>query len=68
MSAKFVTTQARKRLWQMAWAEKERTKPHRLKTLILAIQPNLPTQIIESQLEAPKEENMAEECLWGMDK
>ncbi|GKC81875.1 putative reverse transcriptase domain-containing protein [Tanacetum coccineum] len=51
-----------------ALSRKERIKPLRVRALILTIHPKLPSQILEAQNEALKEENVKAENLRGMDK
>ncbi|GJW96548.1 putative reverse transcriptase domain-containing protein [Tanacetum coccineum] len=50
----------------LSW--KERIKPLRVRALIMTLQPKLPSQILEAQTEAIKEENIKTENLRGMDK
>ncbi|GKB99151.1 putative reverse transcriptase domain-containing protein [Tanacetum coccineum] len=45
-----------------------RKEPLRIRSLIMTIHPKLPTQILEAQTEAIKEENIKAENLRGMDK
>ncbi|GJS33245.1 putative reverse transcriptase domain-containing protein [Tanacetum coccineum] len=45
-----------------------RKEPLRIRSLIMTIHPKLPTQILESQTKAIKEENIKAENLRGMDK
>ncbi|GJX33904.1 putative reverse transcriptase domain-containing protein, partial [Tanacetum coccineum] len=45
-----------------------RKEPLRIRSLIMTIYPKLPTQILEAQTEAIKEENIKSENLRGMDK
>nr|GEY70048.1 putative reverse transcriptase domain-containing protein [Tanacetum cinerariifolium] len=45
-----------------------RVKPLRVKSLIMTIHLNLPSQILEAQTEALKEENVQAEILQGMEK
>ncbi|GJV84877.1 putative reverse transcriptase domain-containing protein [Tanacetum coccineum] len=45
-----------------------RIKPLRVRALILTVHPKLPSQILEAQNEALKEENVKNENLRGMDK
>ncbi|GJZ83719.1 reverse transcriptase domain-containing protein [Tanacetum coccineum] len=47
---------------------KERIKPFRVRSLVMTIHPNLPSQILEAQTEVIKEENLKAENLRGMDK
>ncbi|GKB13728.1 putative reverse transcriptase domain-containing protein [Tanacetum coccineum] len=47
---------------------KERIKPLRVRSLVMTIHPNLPSQIIKAQTEALKKENIKAENLRGMDK
>ncbi|GJU81326.1 putative reverse transcriptase domain-containing protein [Tanacetum coccineum] len=47
---------------------KERIKPLRVRALVMTIHTNLPTQILNAQAEAMKQENVKEENLRGMDK
>ncbi|GKD11622.1 hypothetical protein Tco_1196029 [Tanacetum coccineum] len=49
-------------------SQKERIKPLRVRSLVMTIHPNLPSQIIKAQTEALKEENIKAENLRGMDK
>ncbi|GJU47471.1 reverse transcriptase domain-containing protein [Tanacetum coccineum] len=49
-------------------SRKKRTKPLRVRALILTVHPKLPSQILEAQNEALKEENVKNENLRGMDK
>ncbi|GJX06119.1 putative reverse transcriptase domain-containing protein [Tanacetum coccineum] len=49
-------------------SRKERIKPLRVRSLVMTIHPNLPSQILEAQNEAIKEENIKAENLLGMDK
>ncbi|GJU48206.1 putative reverse transcriptase domain-containing protein [Tanacetum coccineum] len=51
-----------------ALSQKERIKPLRIRSLIMTLHPKLPTQILEAQTEAIKEENIKAENLRGMDK
>ncbi|GJT75623.1 putative reverse transcriptase domain-containing protein [Tanacetum coccineum] len=51
-----------------ALSRKIRTKPLRVKSLIMTIHPNLPSQILNAQKETLKEENIRAENLRGMDK
>ncbi|GJU14593.1 putative reverse transcriptase domain-containing protein [Tanacetum coccineum] len=51
-----------------ALSRKERIKPLRVRSLVMTIHPKLPTQILEAQTEAIKEENIKDENLRGMDK
>ncbi|GKA46300.1 putative reverse transcriptase domain-containing protein [Tanacetum coccineum] len=50
----------------LSW--KERIKPLRVRSLIMTLYPKLPTQILEAQTKAIKEENIKAENLRGMDK
>ncbi|GJS87636.1 putative reverse transcriptase domain-containing protein [Tanacetum coccineum] len=50
----------------LSW--KERIKPLRVRELVMTLHPNLPSQILEAQTEAIKEENIKAENLRGMDK
>ncbi|GKD03887.1 putative reverse transcriptase domain-containing protein [Tanacetum coccineum] len=50
----------------LSW--KEQIKPLRVKSLVMTIHPNLPSQILKAQIEALKEENIKAENLRGMDK
>ncbi|GJX59142.1 putative reverse transcriptase domain-containing protein [Tanacetum coccineum] len=49
-------------------SRKERIKPLRVRSLIMTLHPKLPTQILEAQTEAIKEENIRAANLRGMDK
>ncbi|GJT69336.1 putative nucleotidyltransferase, ribonuclease H [Tanacetum coccineum] len=51
-----------------ALSRKERIKPLRIRSLIMTVHPKLPSQILEPQIEALKEENIKAENLRGMDK
>ncbi|GJR49311.1 putative nucleotidyltransferase, ribonuclease H [Tanacetum coccineum] len=51
-----------------ALSRKERIKPLQIRSLIMTLHPKLPTQILEAQTEAIKEENIKAENLRGMDK
>nr|GEV95331.1 putative reverse transcriptase domain-containing protein [Tanacetum cinerariifolium] len=51
-----------------ALSRKERIKPLRFRSLVMTIHPKLPSQILESQNEALKEEYIKAENLRGMDK
>ncbi|GKC85620.1 putative reverse transcriptase domain-containing protein [Tanacetum coccineum] len=51
-----------------ALCRKERIKPLRVRSLVMTIHPNLPSQILKAQTEALKEENIKAENLRGMDK
>ncbi|GJY28111.1 putative reverse transcriptase domain-containing protein [Tanacetum coccineum] len=51
-----------------ALSRKERIKPLRVRALVMTLHPKLPSQILEAQTEAIKEENIEAENLQGMDK
>ncbi|GKB51713.1 putative nucleotidyltransferase, ribonuclease H [Tanacetum coccineum] len=51
-----------------ALSRKERIKPLRVRLLVMTIHPKLPSQILEAQTEAIKEENIKAKNLRGMDK
>ncbi|GJZ41342.1 putative reverse transcriptase domain-containing protein [Tanacetum coccineum] len=51
-----------------ALSRKERIKPLRVRALVMTHHPKLPSQILEAQTEAIKEENMEAENLQGLDK
>ncbi|GJW22305.1 putative reverse transcriptase domain-containing protein [Tanacetum coccineum] len=51
-----------------ALSRKERIKPLRVRSLVMTIHSKLPSQILEAQTEALKEENIKAENLQGMDK
>ncbi|GKB49161.1 reverse transcriptase domain-containing protein [Tanacetum coccineum] len=51
-----------------ALSQKERIKPHRVRALVMTLHLKLPSQILEAQTEAIKEENIKAENLRGMDK
>ncbi|GJV44791.1 putative reverse transcriptase domain-containing protein [Tanacetum coccineum] len=51
-----------------ALSQKERSKPLRVRALMMTIDLNLPSQILNAQAEAIKEENLKEENLHGMNK
>nr|GEY98316.1 putative reverse transcriptase domain-containing protein [Tanacetum cinerariifolium] len=50
-----------------ALSRKERIKPLQFRSLVMTIHPKLPSQILEAQTEAIKEENIKGENLRGMD-
>ncbi|GJY60124.1 putative reverse transcriptase domain-containing protein [Tanacetum coccineum] len=52
----------------VALSRKERIKPLRVRSLVMTIHSKLPSQILEAQNEALKEENIKAENLRGMDK
>nr|GEV76624.1 reverse transcriptase domain-containing protein [Tanacetum cinerariifolium] len=49
-------------------SQKERIKPLRVRSLVMTLHPKLPSQILEAQTEAIKEENIEAENLREMDK
>nr|GEV83478.1 putative reverse transcriptase domain-containing protein [Tanacetum cinerariifolium] len=51
-----------------ALSQKERIKPLRVRSLVMTLHPKLPSQNLEAQTEAIKEENIKAENLQGMDK
>ncbi|GJV19954.1 putative reverse transcriptase domain-containing protein [Tanacetum coccineum] len=51
-----------------ALSQKERIKPLRVRSLVMTIHPNLPSQILKAQTKALKEENIKTKNLRGMDK
>ncbi|GJW20192.1 putative reverse transcriptase domain-containing protein [Tanacetum coccineum] len=51
-----------------ALTRKEQIKPLRVRALVMTLHPKLPSQILEAQTEAIKEENIKAENLRGMDK
>ncbi|GJY57532.1 reverse transcriptase domain-containing protein [Tanacetum coccineum] len=51
-----------------ALSRKERIKPLRVRSLVMTLHPRLPSQILQAQNEALKEENIKAENLRGMDK
>ncbi|GJZ06500.1 putative reverse transcriptase domain-containing protein [Tanacetum coccineum] len=51
-----------------ALSRKKQIKPLRVRALILTVHPKLPSQILEAQNEALKEENVKNKNLRGMDK
>ncbi|GKF00688.1 putative reverse transcriptase domain-containing protein, partial [Tanacetum coccineum] len=51
-----------------ALSRKERIKPLRVRALVMTLHPKLPSQILEAQTEAIKEENIKAGNLQGMDK
>ncbi|GJW66729.1 hypothetical protein Tco_0121153 [Tanacetum coccineum] len=51
-----------------ALSQKEQIKPLRVRALVMTLHPKLPSQILEAQTEAIKEENIEAENLQGMDK
>ncbi|GKC53977.1 putative reverse transcriptase domain-containing protein [Tanacetum coccineum] len=51
-----------------ALSQKERIKPLRVRALIMTLYPKLPSQILEAQTKAIKEENIKVENLRGMNK
>ncbi|GJY28612.1 retrovirus-related pol polyprotein from transposon TNT 1-94 [Tanacetum coccineum] len=65
---RFVITLERQNVVADALSRKERIKPLRVRSLVMTIHPNLPSQILKAQTEALKEENIKAENLRGMDK
>ncbi|GJX59942.1 putative reverse transcriptase domain-containing protein [Tanacetum coccineum] len=51
-----------------ALSRKERIKPLRVRALVMTLHPKLPSQILEAQTEAIKEENIEAENLRGIEK
>ncbi|GKC72906.1 putative reverse transcriptase domain-containing protein, partial [Tanacetum coccineum] len=51
-----------------ASSRKEQIKPLRVRSLVMTIHPNLPSQILKAQTEALKKKNIKAENLRGMDK
>ncbi|GKD91988.1 putative reverse transcriptase domain-containing protein [Tanacetum coccineum] len=51
-----------------ALSQKERIKPLRVRALVMTLHPKLPSQILEVQTKAIKEENIKAENLRGIDK
>ncbi|GKC11081.1 putative reverse transcriptase domain-containing protein [Tanacetum coccineum] len=51
-----------------ALSPKEQIKPLRVRSLVMTLHPKLPSQILEAQTEAIKEENIEAKNLQGMDK
>ncbi|GJZ26638.1 putative reverse transcriptase domain-containing protein [Tanacetum coccineum] len=51
-----------------ALIRKEQIKPLRVRVLVMTLHPKLPSQILEAQTEAIKEENIKADNLRGMDK
>ncbi|GJU15853.1 putative reverse transcriptase domain-containing protein [Tanacetum coccineum] len=51
-----------------ALSQKERIKPLRVRSLVMTIHPNLPSQILKAQTKALKEESIKAENLRGIDK
>ncbi|GJW12283.1 putative reverse transcriptase domain-containing protein [Tanacetum coccineum] len=51
-----------------ALSRKERIKPLRVRALVMTLHPKLPSQILEAQTKAIKEENIEDENLRGMEK
>ncbi|GJW56627.1 putative reverse transcriptase domain-containing protein, partial [Tanacetum coccineum] len=51
-----------------ALSQKEQIKPLRVRALVMTLHPKLPSQILEAQTEAIKEDNIKAENLRGMDK
>ncbi|GJR19242.1 hypothetical protein Tco_0967769 [Tanacetum coccineum] len=51
-----------------ALSRKKRIKPLRVRSLVMTIHPELPSQILQTQTEALKEENIKAKNLRGMDK
>ncbi|GJW51632.1 putative reverse transcriptase domain-containing protein [Tanacetum coccineum] len=51
-----------------ALSQKEQIKPLRVRALVMTLHPKLPSQILEAQIEAIKEENIEAENLRGMSK
>ncbi|GJR65284.1 putative reverse transcriptase domain-containing protein [Tanacetum coccineum] len=57
-----------RRFIEDALSRKERMKPLRVRALVMTLHPKLPSQILEAQTKAIKEENIKAENLRGMDK
>ncbi|GJS15419.1 putative reverse transcriptase domain-containing protein [Tanacetum coccineum] len=51
-----------------ALSQKERIKPLRVRALVMTLHPKLPSQILEAQTKAIKEENIEDENLQGIEK
>ncbi|GJR53888.1 putative reverse transcriptase domain-containing protein [Tanacetum coccineum] len=51
-----------------ALSQKEQIKPLRVRAVVMTLHPKLPSQILEAQTKAIKEENIKAENLQGMDK
>nr|GFA94334.1 putative reverse transcriptase domain-containing protein [Tanacetum cinerariifolium] len=51
-----------------ALSQKEQIKPLRVRELVMTLHPKLPSQILEAQTKAMKEENIEAKNLQGMDK
>ncbi|GKC58464.1 putative reverse transcriptase domain-containing protein [Tanacetum coccineum] len=51
-----------------ALSRKEQIKPLRVRSLVMILHPKLPSQILEAQIKAIKEENIEVENLRGLDK
>ncbi|GJR41359.1 putative reverse transcriptase domain-containing protein [Tanacetum coccineum] len=51
-----------------ALSRKEKIKPLRVIALVMTISSNLPSQICDAQVKTPKEENVKDENLHGMNK
>ncbi|GKD26038.1 putative reverse transcriptase domain-containing protein, partial [Tanacetum coccineum] len=51
-----------------ALSQKEQIKPLRVRSLVMTLHPRLPSQILQAQNEALKEENLKAENLQGMNK
>ncbi|GJU37304.1 putative reverse transcriptase domain-containing protein [Tanacetum coccineum] len=65
---KFSTNPGKANVVTDALSRKERIKPLRVRSLVMTIHPNLPSQILKAQTEALKKENIKAENLRGMDK
>ncbi|GJQ97807.1 reverse transcriptase domain-containing protein [Tanacetum coccineum] len=68
MIMKFATILEEENVVADALSQKERIKPLRVRSLVMTIHPNLPSQILKAQTKALKEENIKAENLRGMDK
>ncbi|GJX88857.1 reverse transcriptase domain-containing protein [Tanacetum coccineum] len=64
----FERVDMRQRMVTDALSRKERFKPLRVRALVMTLHLKLPSQILEAQTEAIKEENIKIENLQGMDK
>ncbi|GJR73531.1 putative reverse transcriptase domain-containing protein [Tanacetum coccineum] len=68
MIVRFATIPGKTNVVADALSRKERIKPLRVRSLVMTLHTKLPSQILEAQTEAIKEENIKAENLRGMDK
>ncbi|GJV04450.1 putative reverse transcriptase domain-containing protein [Tanacetum coccineum] len=65
---RFATILEKENVVADALSRKERIKPLRVRSLVMTFHPRLPSQILQAQNKALKEENLKAENLQGMDK